>query len=193
MASLSVLRANFFGGGFKMATYQGHPCKKCCGTLRFVTDKKCVMCVRERDRKRNKTPKRRQRDKDRAKLQHRKAFQAALRASGYHNEWQRNDWLRDPRKRLLRKARERAKMYDRECTLTIADIVIPERCPLLGIPLFVGTRQVKGNSPTLDRKDSSLGYVPNNVWVISWRANRIKADGTLEEFKLIVKNWPCTT
>lgn len=172
------------------AEYQGTPCKKCFGTQRFEKDGKCVLCVRARDRLRGKTKKRLRYDRARNKKPHRIARQAELRAAGYHAAWNRNDWLKDPRKRLLKKARERAKMYGRECTLLLEDIVMPERCPLLGVRLAVGTRQVKNNSPTLDRKDSSKGYVPSNVWVISWRANRIKSDGTLAELKLIVKNWP---
>lgn len=172
--------------------FQGAPCKNCLRTIRFIKDKKCVHCVRSRDRARNKSPEKRKYEKRRSKLSHRKALQARLRASGYKTNWERNAWLKDPRKRLLKKARERASMYGRECTISLEDIVVPKNCPLLGIPIFVGTRQVKNNSPTIDRKDSSKGYVPGNVWVISWRANRIKSDATLEEIKMLVKNWPVT-
>lgn len=37
------------------------------------------------------------------------------------------------------------------------------------------------NRATLDRWDNSKGYVPGNVFVISWRANKLKADATLDE------------
>ena len=47
---------------------------------------------------------------------------------------------------------------------------------------------MKDNSPSLDRIDSSKGYTPDNVWVISRRANIIKHDATLEELLLISKN-----
>jgi len=177
------------GGGFILYITDCKPCKKCFGTVRFVRDKKCVTCVRSRDRTRNKTPRRKERDRTRNKTLERKAQQAELRAAGYHREWQRNDWLSDPRKRLLKKAKERAKLYKRKFALKLEDIAIPEHCPLLGIPLYVGTKQVKNNSPTIDRKDSSKGYVRGNVWVISWRANRIKADASLGELKMIVANW----
>jgi hypothetical protein len=50
----------------------------------------------------------------------------------------------------------------------------------------------KNHSPSLDRKNSSEGYVPGNVWVISWRANDLKRDGTLAEFRAMVENWPKT-
>jgi hypothetical protein len=42
------------------------------------------------------------------------------------------------------------------------------------------------NSPSLDRIDNTKGYVPGNVWVISWRANDLKRNATLEELKLLV-------
>lgn len=171
-------------------TFTGRPCKACGGSLRYAKEKRCVTCRRQQDRVRQTTEKRRSRDRARSKLPNRKNAQAKLRASGYHRNWERNSWLADPRKRLLKKARERAKMYGRECTIKLLDIVVPEVCPLLGIPIFVGTRQVKNNSPTIDRKDSTKGYVPGNVWVISWRANRIKSDATLDEIKLLAKNWP---
>ena len=171
-------------------TYIGHPCKKCGGCVRYEREKRCVACRKKSDGARNKTPKRRKRDRVRNKTPQRRAFQAALRAAGYHRNWERKSWLADPRKRLLKKARERATAYGREFTITLDDITIPSKCPLLGVPLFVGTKQVKNNSPTIDRKDSTKGYVPGNVWVISWRANRIKSDATLAEIKLLVKNWP---
>lgn len=45
---------------------------------------------------------------------------------------------------------------------------------------------MKGDdSYSLDRIDSSRGYVKGNIWVISLRANRIKNDSTVEELRLI--------
>jgi hypothetical protein len=35
--------------------------------------------------------------------------------------------------------------------------------------------------------DSSVGYVPGNVNIISFRANTLKNNGTLEEFKKLIK------
>lgn len=42
------------------------------------------------------------------------------------------------------------------------------------------------NSPSLDRRDPSLGYVKGNVGVISDRANLLKSNMTLEELKKLV-------
>jgi hypothetical protein len=40
---------------------------------------------------------------------------------------------------------------------------------------------------SIDRIDPSKGYTPDNVWLISQRANRIKNDATPEELKLIAE------
>ena len=75
---------------------------------------------------------------------------------------------------LLRAARRRAREKGMECTITLQDIVVPERCPLLDIPLFPGDGMQGPNSPSLDRINNGLGYVPGNVWVISHLANACK-------------------
>ncbi len=41
-------------------------------------------------------------------------------------------------------------------------------------------------SPSLDRLDNTLGYIPGNVQVISWKANQIKSNATLQELQAIV-------
>ena len=86
-----------------------------------------------------------------------------------------------PVKSLLRLAKKRG----HEVTITEDDIEIPTHCPILGIPLEMGTRMRKDGSPSLDRVNNSKGYVKGNVRVISWRANRLKSDATVEEIKAI--------
>jgi hypothetical protein len=93
---------------------------------------------------------------------------------------------RNPERDLYLQAKSRAKRLGLEFTITVEDIEIPERCPLLDIELSFGVGMVTHSSPSLDRKDSSKGYVKGNVWVISWRANVIKRDATLDELRLIV-------
>jgi hypothetical protein len=84
------------------------------------------------------------------------------------------------------RSKSRAKKKGFEHSITIHDIHIPDICPLLGIPLFPGTNgKVGPNSPTLDRIDSSKGYTPDNVWVISYKANTIKSNATPEELLTI--------
>lgn len=86
-------------------------------------------------------------------------------------------------------AKKRAREQEVEFTLDLDDIVIPEICPLLKIPLIKGIKVYTDNSPTLDKIMPSLGYVKGNTQVISMRANRIKNDSTFKEFEMIYLAW----
>lgn len=95
-----------------------------------------------------------------------------------------------PERHLIRYARYRAKKNKLAFNISIKDIHVPKKCPVLGIPIFRNTRKNKAagdNSPSLDRTNPKLGYIRGNVDVISWRANSLKKNGTLEEFKKIIK------
>lgn len=71
-------------------------------------------------------------------------------------------------------------------TLDIEDVEFPTFCPILGMKLDYSGARVKENSPSFDRVNPKRGYVKGNVIVCSWRANRIKNDGTLREHEKIV-------
>lgn len=71
--------------------------------------------------------------------------------------------------------------------ITMSDLEWPSHCPVLGVELDWFTDKVKENSPSLDRIDSKKGYIPGNVMIMSWRANRIKNDGTAAEHKKIAE------
>jgi hypothetical protein len=86
-------------------------------------------------------------------------------------------------------AKNRAKTKGIPFDIELVDIVIPERCPLLGIPLRHNAKRLHYDSPTLDRIIPSLGYVKGNVQVLSLKANMAKSSLTLEEMKLLVRNW----
>lgn len=90
---------------------------------------------------------------------------------------------------MLKTARARAKKNNWEFSISTEDIgEIPSRCPIFDwIILETGHGKLGDRSPTIDRIDSSKGYVPGNVWIISWRANRIKADGSAKEHRLIAR------
>ena len=87
--------------------------------------------------------------------------------------------------RLLSSAKARAKRLGAPFNLTLEDIVIPEFCPVLGIPIVSKYAKRTGNSPSVDKAVPSLGYVKGNVVVISWRANRLKSDASVDELKRI--------
>lgn len=103
----------------------------------------------------------------------------------YIQEWAR----KNPARRMLAHARARAKKKGLECTITVQDIDIPLVCPVLGIVLEpgVGAGRHRDCSPSLDRIDLAKGYVSGNVRVISYRANFLKNNATIEEMESVLK------
>ncbi len=91
----------------------------------------------------------------------------------------------NPIRTMLQDAKTRAKRRGLEFSLTALDIVIPEFCPVLGIPLIWGIGKPHAGSPSLDRIDNSKGYTKENSIVVSRRANTLKNDATLEELRTI--------
>jgi hypothetical protein len=92
--------------------------------------------------------------------------------------------------KMLSRSKSRALAKGLEHTITLEDIKIPKTCPLLGIKIKDNTGNGRGNcrdSPSLDRLNSDKGYTPDNVWVISNRANEIKSNATLEELEQITR------
>lgn len=92
--------------------------------------------------------------------------------------------------RLWTVARPRHYAYGTKHTfIPFSELVpAPTHCPVLGVKLDYSEKIVNGRSefsPSLDRIDPMKGYTKDNVAVISWRANRIKNDGTTEEHRLI--------
>jgi len=95
-------------------------------------------------------------------------------------------YRREPVTYLWNVAKTRAKRNDIPFSISKADIVIPEFCPVLGIKLERGVRGFHDTSPSLDRVIPELGYVSGNVQVISFRANRLKSDGTVDEIRRVL-------
>jgi hypothetical protein len=95
--------------------------------------------------------------------------------------------------RMLTRAKSRAKQNNIPFNLELTDIVIPETCPLLGIPIEIQPKKgYHPNSPSLDKIIPEKGYIKGNVWVISNRANTLKNDATLQELELLVENLKCS-
>lgn len=92
------------------------------------------------------------------------------------------------KKAILRTAKARAKKKGIIFDITIDDFNLPDKCPLLGIPLAVNYDTSSDNSYSLDKIIPELGYVKGNVWIISNKANAIKSNASLEELQLLVKN-----
>ena len=97
---------------------------------------------------------------------------------------------RKPRYVIWQSAKKRARKKDMEFTIKPQDIPeIPDKCPVLGIDIKPN-KEVgpKDSSPSLDRIDSSQGYIPNNIRIISNRANRLRQDANIEEIRLILED-----
>lgn len=89
--------------------------------------------------------------------------------------------------KLWSSAKERASKFGRDFDLEVKDIVVPDTCPVLGIPLVRGIGKQTYSSPTLDRVDSTKGYTRDNVRVISQRANSLKQDATVEQLENLIR------
>ena len=66
----------------------------------------------------------------------------------------------------------------------------PEYCPVSGVKLNYSGTGTEGwsrgeDSPSIDQVDAGKGYTIDNIAIMSWRANRIKNDGTAEEHRQI--------
>lgn len=94
---------------------------------------------------------------------------------------------KSPEMNMLARARRRARDKGLDFTITIDDIRIPDVCPVLDLPLYIGDGKKCDNSPALDRIDSKKGYTPDNILIISNRANELKKDATLLELQRIAK------
>jgi hypothetical protein len=90
---------------------------------------------------------------------------------------------------LVSRAKKRANKFGMEFDLRPEDITVPSTCPVLGIPLAVchGKSGGGNGSPSLDRIDSKRGYTKDNVLVVSWRANHIKNNSTIEELETVAR------
>lgn len=91
-------------------------------------------------------------------------------------------------KRYLQNARSRAKRDNVPFDLTLQDLidVATDECPVFHTPFVwgasgLGKGRTRPDSPTLDRILPELGYVKGNVAFLSYRANRIKDNGTMQE------------
>lgn len=91
-------------------------------------------------------------------------------------------------KETIRRIKHRAKTKGIEFKISSDDLELPDFCPVLGIEIRYGSEvRMSPNSPSVDRIDNSKGYLPDNIKVISNRANILKKDGTIEEMRKIVQ------
>lgn len=90
--------------------------------------------------------------------------------------------------RLYNSCKGNAKRKNIEFNIEIGDIIIPECCPIFGWKLtnISGEGRVKTNA-SIDRVDSSKGYIKGNIVIMSDLANRMKQNATEEELVLFAE------
>lgn len=88
--------------------------------------------------------------------------------------------------RLKSSAKKRGICFDLEVT-DLYELSYPITCPILNIPLKFNKGKAEDNSYSVDRKDSSLGYTSDNIWIISWKANRLKNDASTTDLQRIAE------
>ena len=93
------------------------------------------------------------------------------------------DWKVDAAKLLYKNIKSRCKRIGREFSIELDDIIIPKKCPVFGFDLKREDRETWMCAPSVDRIDSSKGYIKGNVTVVSRRANILKRDATVEELE----------
>lgn len=105
------------------------------------------------------------------------------RRSGDVNKSKRFFWKNDTEKYLWHNAKARAKRLKLEFNIPKGCLVVPDFCPVLKIQIIPGRNKGKftDNSPSIDRIDNDKGYVIGNVHVISYLANRIKTNATVDQ------------
>lgn len=106
-----------------------------------------------------------------------------------HNALVRRLRTKHRKRNIIARIRHRAQINNIPFNLEENDIIIPEFCPVLGIPLFFndGTGHPEANTPSIDRLIPEKGYIKENVAVISQRANQIKNSGSADEHEKIAK------
>lgn len=103
------------------------------------------------------------------------------------NTHSRDNYKQDWVFHALMAAKARAKKLGLEFNITEKDVILPDYCPILGLKLEVANKHRTDSSPSLDRVDNTKGYIKGNIHIISWRANKIKSNATLEELMKIAE------
>ena len=106
------------------------------------------------------------------------------RASENWYKWKKEN----PKKYILWRAKQQARLKGRDFDLKEEDIHLPKECPILGIELkYLDATLNDPQAASLDRLDSSKGYVKGNVNIVSFRANTLKGGATIEELRAVIE------
>lgn len=105
------------------------------------------------------------------------------------NKLQREYFSSNRDRLLLSYAKTNAKRKGLEFNIDISDVIIPEFCPYLEIKLTsdLGSGQLSTNA-SIDRIDSTKGYIKGNIQIISRLANTMKSNASIDQLIIFAKN-----
>ena len=117
-------------------------------------------------------------------------FEKSPKRKESRKQWIKEKRQQDPCRFLYYSAKKRSKNQGIKFEISKQDIIniYPKNnlCPMLNIEIYPNQDKMRDNSPSLDRIIPNVGYTKDNIIVISYKANRIKNDATLQELKCIV-------
>lgn len=104
------------------------------------------------------------------------------------NKRRQKNYHKNPLTRLMMNTKTRARNYGIEFNLEYKDLSIPKYCPILKVKLIKTDKSFEPFAPSIDRIDSSKGYIKGNVKIISFLANRMKNNATKEQCLAFAEN-----
>lgn len=107
----------------------------------------------------------------------RKEVKARMRNSAA--DWRSRNYVQS----RLNTIKNKSKEIGVEFNLAVEDIVVPTHCPALGLEL---DGHDSNHTWTIDRLIPELGYIPENIRIISGQANRLKNNSTLWEMRALL-------
>jgi isopropylmalate/homocitrate/citramalate synthase len=103
----------------------------------------------------------------------------------YHREYNREYKRRERlEKSMYYSAKARSKKHNIPFEISISDIIIPEKCPILQVKMYSRSEY----APSLDQIIPGIGYTKNNIMVISKKANLMKSNASMHELKVFAEN-----
>ena len=129
--------------------YTGKLCKNGHNSIRLVKGGACRECKNNLSTKLRSLPENKKKSVKYHQERHKRT---------YSTEKRREIYSKNIESEMFYRAKKRAEKLGIEFSIELDDIVIPEKCPVLGLEIKRKIDGKKESSPSLDRKDSSKGY-----------------------------------